>query len=70
MYLVLLIFYSIGIVVGIGNIALSLQVKSNQNEPSSEVPPDNLDWRTKGVVTPVQDYSTSPHVAAVVMIGK
>ncbi len=35
---------------------------------SSEL--DSFDWRTKSVVTPVEDYSDSPHVAAVVMVGK
>ena len=31
---------------------------------------DSFDWRDKGVVTPVEDYSDSPHVAGVVMVGK
>lgn len=57
--------------ISIGHIASCLQVKPNQNDLiNNNMFPDSLDWRTKGVVTSVQDYSDSPHVAAVVMVGK
>jgi hypothetical protein len=65
-----LIFISITIVLGTDHIVMSLQVKSNRNVLSYKVVSDSFDWRTKGVVTPVQDYSESPHVAGVVMVGK
>jgi len=45
-------------------------MQSSRNGPSSKEISHSFDWRTKGVVTPVQDYSESPHVAAVVMVGK
>ena len=51
-------------------IVLSLQVQVSRNEPISKVLPDSFDWRTRGVVTPVQDYSDIPYVAAVVMVGE
>jgi len=45
-------------------------VQLDGNEPSHQVVPVIFDWRTQGVITPVQDYSDSPHVAGVVMVGK
>jgi hypothetical protein len=58
------IVISIAIIIGTDHFVLSLEMKSNDNVP------DSFDWRTEGVVTPVQDYSESPHVAGVVMVGK
>jgi hypothetical protein len=58
------------IVLGIEKIALPVQVKTNQNERRTRALPDSLDWRTKSVVTPVQDYTGSPYTAGVVMVGK
>ena len=52
------------------NAVLSLSARSNQEGHSYKAFPDSLDWRTKGVITPVTDYSDSPHVAGVVMVGK
>ncbi|UJR36348.1 hypothetical protein I4U23_029075 [Adineta vaga] len=62
------IFFFIGIVLK-GNAAESfLEDKSSQNIPSPITLPGSLDWRTNGVVTPIQDYSDYSYMTAAVMV--
>ncbi len=55
------ILFSIAIIIGNDYEVVAKSIDSTS---------DSFDWRDKGVVTPIEDYSESPHVAAVVMVGK
>jgi hypothetical protein len=68
--IIFILFYFIAIIITTNNAASSLQDELNQDGPQSRVLPNNLDWRTQGVITPVYDYTGSPYVTAVVMVGK
>lgn len=63
-------FVFIAIILGTGCTVLSSQVDSDLNEPSFEEIPTSFDWRTRGVISPVQDYNGYSFINGVVMVGK